>query len=56
MRLPQLEVVNLEIADFPRFSPAYAACSRNSEGKAVIDELNKFIHQAVSAEHKNYLK
>lgn len=43
-----IEVVNLEIADFPRFSPAYAACSRNAEGKAVIDELNKFIRQAVS--------
>ena len=43
-----IEVVNLEIADFPRFSPAYAACSRNAEGKAVIDELNKFIRQTVS--------
>lgn len=43
-----VEVVNLEIADFPRYSPAYAACSRNAGGKAVIDELNKFIRHAVS--------
>lgn len=42
-----IEVVNLEIADFPRFSPAYVACSRNTAGKIVIDKLNKFIRKAV---------
>jgi uncharacterized protein (TIGR02285 family) len=42
-----VEVVNLEIADFPRFSPAYAACTRNAAGKVVIEELNQFIGKSV---------
>jgi uncharacterized protein (TIGR02285 family) len=44
-----IEVVNLEIADFPRFSPAYVACSRNTAGEIVIEQLNEFIREAVSA-------
>lgn len=38
-----IEVVNLEIKNLPRFSPAYVACSRNTAGKAVIEKLNQFI-------------
>lgn len=44
-----VEVVNLEIADFPRFSPAYAACTRNAVGKAVIEKLNRFIKKTVTS-------
>jgi uncharacterized protein (TIGR02285 family) len=42
-----IEVVNLEIEDFPRFTPAYAACTRNAAGKAIIERLNQFIGRAV---------
>jgi uncharacterized protein (TIGR02285 family) len=43
-----VEVVNLEIADFPRFSPAYAACTKNPAGKVAIEKLNLFINKAIT--------
>jgi uncharacterized protein (TIGR02285 family) len=42
-----IEIVNLEIADFPRISPAYAACTRNAAGKVLIEKLNHFIRKTV---------
>ncbi len=45
----RVEVVNLEIADFPRFSPAYVACTRNVAGKVVIEKLNRFINKTVTS-------
>lgn len=42
-----VEVVNLEIAGFPRFSPAYAACTKSPAGKAAIEKLNLFINKAI---------
>lgn len=44
-----VEVVNLEIADFPRFSPAYVACTRNAAGKTLIEKLNRFINKTVTS-------
>lgn len=43
-----VEVVHLEIADFPRFSPAYVACTKSSAGKAAIEKLNLFINKAIT--------
>jgi len=43
-----IEVVNLEIENLPRFSPAYVACTRNAAGKAVIEKLNQFIDRVIA--------
>lgn len=47
LKEPPVELVSLEIADFPRFSPAYVACSRNDAGKIVIEKLNTIIRKAI---------
>jgi uncharacterized protein (TIGR02285 family) len=49
-----VEVVNLEIADFPRYTPAYVACTRNSAGKALITKLNHFIQQTIVGEDNRH--
>lgn len=40
-------VVNINISDFPRYSPAYVACSYSAEGKKIIEALNAFIDLSI---------
>lgn len=41
------EVVNLQISEFPRFSPAYVACTRNEKGLEIIKGINQFLKQEI---------
>lgn len=43
-------VVNINISDFPRYSPAYVACSYSAEGKKIIEALNAFIDLSIPLE------
>jgi uncharacterized protein (TIGR02285 family) len=45
-----VELVNLNISDFPSYSPSYVACSRNEEGKKLIEKLNAFIERTIPIE------
>jgi len=42
-----VRVMNLNISDFPNYTPAYVACTRNAAGKKIIDTLNQFISQSI---------
>jgi len=42
-----VEVVNLQIRGFPRFSPAYVACTRNEDGLKAIEKINYFLQQEI---------
>jgi len=42
-----VEVVNLQIRGFPRFSPAYVACTRNEDGLKAIEGINHFLQQEI---------
>ncbi len=42
-----VEVVHLTIRDFPRYSAAYVACTRNEAGRKIIQALDQFIAKEV---------
>lgn len=47
MKNHEVEVINLSISDFPNYSPAYVACTRNEEGEKIIAALNQFIADSI---------
>jgi len=47
MKHDGVEVVHLTIRDFPRYSAAYVACTRNDAGQKIIQALDQFIAQEV---------
>lgn len=42
-----VEVVHLTIKDFPRYSAAYVACTRNEAGRKIIQALDQFLAKEV---------
>lgn len=55
MKNHDVKLINININDFPRFSPSYVACTRNEEGKKIIKLLNQFITNSLPKE-KNRLR
>lgn len=47
MKNRDVELVNLNISDFPNYSPSYVACTRNEEGKKLIEQLNDYIAHSI---------
>lgn len=50
MKNRDVELINLDIKDFPKYSPAYVACTRNEKGKKIIEQVDKFIANSIGLE------